>query len=260
LVRKRYAMIASCEQQLKRLANALATCRQGRIYYPEYPEIQFHESVALHDIGELAAAIECLERLIAGSEARHFGSGARGLRGCIARSKLAGYLKEAGRLQDAMAQFRLALEKQLGYHPAFFGLGDLCVAERAWAGLDGIIAKLKMMPKVAVEAEVFRGRAHQARAEFAAARAVLEAAIQAYPLAFTPRLVLAGTGTARTRSQSPFFGSNRWRAKARHARLMAQPSTRRRKVLHQNRFSKGGCAKSIWHSPFLGGADTCSLA
>jgi len=155
-----------------------------------------------------------------------------------------------------MAQFRLALEKQLGYHPALFGLGDLCVAERDWAGLDGIIAKLKMMPKVAVEAEVFRARAHQARGEFAAARAVLEAAIQEYQLA-TPRLVLAhvlmqegldlaateqalravlamdpaprrgrtwtcccgsrggrgvepirkkGTGTARTRSQSPYFG------------------------------------------------------
>lgn len=170
---------------------ALATCRQGRIYYADDAEIQFHESVALHGVGELAAAIECLERLIAGSEARHFGSGARGLRGCIARSKLAGYLKEAGRLQNAMAQFRLALEEQPSYHPALFGLGDLCVAERDWAGLDGIVAMLKTMPKVAAEAEVFRGRAHQARGEFAAARAVLEAAIQAHPLAFTPRLVLS---------------------------------------------------------------------
>jgi len=184
-------MIANCERQLERPAEALATCRHGRIHYADDAEIQFHESVALHDIGELAAAIECLERLIAGSEARHLGSGARELRGCIARSKLAGYLKEAGRLQDAIAQFRLALEEQLGYHPALFGLGDLCVAERDWAGLDGIIATLKMMPKVPVEAEVFRARAHQTRAEFAAARAVLEAATQAYPLAFTPRLVLA---------------------------------------------------------------------
>ena len=59
------------------------------------------------------------------------------------------------------------------------------------AGVEEIVAILKTMPHVAVEAEVFRGRAHQARAEFAAARRVLEAAIQAYPLAFTPRLVLS---------------------------------------------------------------------
>src|SRR5258708_26381069 len=94
-------------------------------------------------------------------------------------------------MQDARDQFRLALAEQPGYLPALLGLGDLCVAEGDWAGLEEVAAMLKTMPHMAVEAEVFRGRAHQARAEFAAARRVLEAAIQAYPLAFTPRLVLS---------------------------------------------------------------------
>jgi hypothetical protein len=48
-------------------------------------------------------------------------------------------------------------------------------------------------------------------------------------------------------------------AKAWHAHLMAQASRPRRKVLHQNQFSKRSCAKCIWHSPFLGGANACSL-
>src|SRR5260370_8436654 len=98
-------MIASCEQQLERLAEALATCRHGRIYYAGDAEIQFHESVALHDIGELAAAIECLVRPIVGSEARHFGSGARGFRRGIPRSKLPRYLNAPGRPPHAIAPF-----------------------------------------------------------------------------------------------------------------------------------------------------------
>ena len=171
-------------------ADALATCRQGRAYYPDDAEIQFHESVALHGVGELAAAIECLERVIAGSDTQHFGSAARGLRGHIARTKLAGYLNEASRVQDARDQFRLALAEQPGYLPALLGLGDLCVAEREWAGLDEVVATLKAIPQAA-EGEVFRGRAHRARQEFTAARVVLEAAIKVYPLALTPRLVLS---------------------------------------------------------------------
>jgi tetratricopeptide (TPR) repeat protein len=144
-----------------------------------------------HDRLLRAAAIDCLERLIAGSDARHFG--ARGLRGCIGLSKLAVYLKEAGRLHDAMAQFRLALQEQPGYQPALFGLGDLCVAEGDWGGVEEIIATLPIL-RVAVEAEVFLGRIHQARAEYSAAWAVLEAAIQVHPLAFTLSHVLMQEG------------------------------------------------------------------
>src|SRR5260370_6572497 len=174
-----------------RPADALTTCRTGRAYYAEDAEILRQEASALRALGELAGAIACMERLVGGSESEHFGSAVTGLRGYIGRTKLAGYLMEAGRRDEARAQYRQALAEQPRFLPALFGLGDLCVAEQDWAGLEKIIATLKAIPQAAAEAEVFRGRAHLARAEFAAARAGLEAAIQAHPLAVSPRLVLS---------------------------------------------------------------------
>jgi len=191
IVRKLYTLIANCEFKLGRPADALATCREGRAYYSDDADIQLQESVALRGIGELAAAIDCLKGLIAGSDTRHFGSVATGLRGYLARTNLASYLVEAGRRDEARAQFRQALAEQPRFVKALFGLGDLCMAARDWAGLQEVVATLQTIPQAAAEAEVFRGRAHQARQEFAAARAVLEAAIQAHPLAFSPRLVLS---------------------------------------------------------------------
>src|SRR5882724_4130529 len=50
------------------------------------------------------------------------------------------------------------------------------------------------------------------------------------------------------------------RGKAWHTHLMAQPSPRRRNVWRQNWFSKRGCARSIWHSTFLGAPNACCPA
>ena len=53
------------------------------------------------------------------------------------------------------------------------------------------MARLRSIPKLAVEAEVFRARAHLARQEFGAARAVVEAAIANHPHALSARVILA---------------------------------------------------------------------
>jgi glycosyltransferase involved in cell wall biosynthesis/tetratricopeptide (TPR) repeat protein len=181
IVSQLYATIAQCERELKRPAEAVATCRLGRTYYPEDAEILFTESLALHDLGELAGAIAVLERLIGGNEAERFTSRGTGLRGHKARHNLGTYYKDAGREEDAVAQWRLALAEQPAFLPPLFCLGDSAVARRDWAGLGEVIARLRALPQVAVEAEVFRARAHQARGEFAAALALLDTLLQANP-------------------------------------------------------------------------------
>jgi hypothetical protein len=145
----------------------------------------------LRALGELAGAVACMERLVGGSEPEHFSSAVTGLRGYIGRTKLAGHLMEAGRLDEARTQYRQALAEQPEFIDALFGLGELCLAERDWPGLEGVVATLKTIPHAAVDGIVFQGRAHLARGEFAAARTLLEGAIQAHPLAFSPRLFLS---------------------------------------------------------------------
>jgi glycosyltransferase involved in cell wall biosynthesis/tetratricopeptide (TPR) repeat protein len=191
IVRKLYSLVSQCERQLKRPGDALTTCQQGRAYYADDAEILFQESLALHDLGNVPGAIVCLERLIGGSDEEHFASVDTGVRGYKARNNLAAYYKKVGRLDEAESQWRLVLGEYPAFVPALFGLGDLCVTRRDWATLDGIIVQLEAIPQAAVEAEVFRGRAHQTRGEFGAARVVLEGAIRAYPQALSPRVVLS---------------------------------------------------------------------
>jgi tetratricopeptide (TPR) repeat protein len=122
-----------------------------------------------------------LERLIGGSEAERFTSRASGLRGYKARHILATYYKEAGRLDDAVAQWRLALAEQPGFLPPIFALGDVAVTRQDWAGLEEIVARLRALPNVAAEAEVYRARAHHARREFTAALAILDGLLTPNP-------------------------------------------------------------------------------
>jgi tetratricopeptide (TPR) repeat protein len=181
IVSQLYSTIAQCERQLNRPAEALATCRLGRAYYPDDAEILFTESLTLHDLGDPTGAIMVLERLIGGSEAERFTSRASGLRGFKARHNLATYYKEAGRLDDAVAQWRLALAEQPGFLPPIFALGDVAVTRQDWAGLEEIVARLRALPNVAAEAEVYRARAHHARGEFTAALTILDGLLTANP-------------------------------------------------------------------------------
>jgi tetratricopeptide (TPR) repeat protein len=185
IVSQLYAVIAQCERQLNRPAEALATCRLGRIHYPDDAEILNTESQALHDLDDLSGAIACMEFLIRGSEAERFTSRDTGVRGFRARHTLGGYYKKAGRVDDAVAQWQLALAEQPGFMPPIFALGDTAVARRDWIALEDVIVRLRALPKVAAEAEVYRARAHQARGEFTAALAVLDVLLLANPLLFS---------------------------------------------------------------------------
>src|SRR5439155_7980847 len=56
IVRKLYALIAHCHNQLGHLTQALATCRQGRALFAEDMELLFQEGVILNGLGDRLGA------------------------------------------------------------------------------------------------------------------------------------------------------------------------------------------------------------
>jgi glycosyltransferase involved in cell wall biosynthesis/tetratricopeptide (TPR) repeat protein len=191
IVRKLYASIASCERELGRPADALRTCREGRAHYPEDAELLLQESTTLDALGDHEGATHCLERLVRGHDDPHFASVATGLRGYLARHTLAQHYLQAGRLDEAQAQLQLALAEQPRFVAALYGLADVCVARRDAAGLDLLIGRLRELPGTLVEIEVLRAQLRQACGDHAAARAMLESLIMAYPRALRPRIMLS---------------------------------------------------------------------
>jgi tetratricopeptide (TPR) repeat protein len=146
--------------------------------------------MALDALGDAAGATHCLERLVGGRDEEHFASVATGLRGYLARHNLAAHYLQAGRLDEAQAQWLQALAEQPRYRPALFGLADVCVARRDAAGLEAAIERLRDCPNTAVDIDVLRARLESSCGRYGAARALLEEIIHRAPQALSPRVAL----------------------------------------------------------------------
>ncbi len=125
IVRKLYALIASCHRQLGQPEQALAACTAGRVHYPDDAEILFHEGLVRRELHDPAGSEAAFLRLLSGQEKAHFASVETSLRGSKARHNLAVLYLEQGRLAEAEAQWRAALAVEPDYGPAWLGLGEL---------------------------------------------------------------------------------------------------------------------------------------
>ncbi len=191
IIRKLYALMVQCHRQLGQDEEALVACRAGRALYPEDAELLFQEGVIRRARRDLTGAEACFRRLLQRREGDHFASVDAGLRGYKARHNLAAILQEQGRVADAEALWRAALEEQPGFVPAWLGLGELLLAQSRWEELDQVNRQLRAIPQGAIEAEVLCARGHLARREFAAARQLLEQAIRQAPRQVWPRVILS---------------------------------------------------------------------
>ncbi len=81
--------------------------------------------------------------------------------------------------------------EQPGFLPAWLGLGEHYLERKDWDELEATAARLESAADGATEAAVLRARGEMARGEYAAARARLEGAIAAAPLALWPRVILS---------------------------------------------------------------------
>ncbi len=190
IVRKLHALIVQGLRRLGRSDEALAACRSGRAVYPDDAELLFQEALILRGLGRAAEAEVCLYRLLEAREADHFASVDPGLRGHKARHNLAVICQEQGRPAEAEAHWRAVVAGQPGFLPAWRGLGELYLSQSRWDMVESTAARLDASTDP-TEAPVLRARAAMARKHFAEARARLEAAIAAAPLAIRPRVVLS---------------------------------------------------------------------
>jgi GT2 family glycosyltransferase/Tfp pilus assembly protein PilF len=190
IVRKLYALIAGCHRTQGELPQALMACQEGRRHYPDDTELLFIEAQLRRDQGDLSGAETCLTRLLDCRPAAHFASIDKGLRGYKARHNLAVVYYQQSRRAEARVQWQLALAERADFVPAWLGLAEVHLQEQDWSALEAAAQRLEEQGQEP-EAAALRARAHLARRDFAAARALLEAALVAHPQALAPRVVLS---------------------------------------------------------------------
>lgn len=191
IVRKLYSLIAQCQQRLGNDDAALATCRDGRGFYPNDVELLIVESGVLHRLGDRAGAIACLQRLRSSYEEPHFGSVNTALRGHIAFNNLAVLFTEEGRFAEAEEQWRMALADAPKYVAAWLGLADLYVKQQRFPEVEGIIDRLREMPNARLDRFILQAQLLLARRQFDDARVILNKVIEQAPGSVFARLVLA---------------------------------------------------------------------
>src|SRR5581483_2587541 len=143
IVRKLYAMIAQCHRQLGQAAGALAACQEGRRHYPDDVELIFQESLARRALKDLAGAEACLLRVLNSRQQEYFASVDAGLRGYKARYNLAVIYRDAGRLAEAEAQWRLVLDERPDFVPAMTALAETYLGQERWPAFEEMVARLE---------------------------------------------------------------------------------------------------------------------
>jgi tetratricopeptide (TPR) repeat protein len=125
ITRKLFALIAGCLWRLDRRQDALAVCAEGRGFYPDDAELLFREAGFREEMGDDAGAETFLQRLIAGGEGAHFASVGAGLRGYLARHRLALLCLRRGVFDEAEKHWRAALAERPDFAEARLGLEEL---------------------------------------------------------------------------------------------------------------------------------------
>jgi Flp pilus assembly protein TadD len=179
-----------------------------------HPFTLFNLGMVLRELGRPAEALPLLRRSLERSRpqdsivrklyaliaACHRGLGqareaeaacAEGLRAHPDDTELLFFCLQQGRLEEAEAHWRAALADRPGFVPAWLGLGEVRLRRGAWDGLEEVARALGSASAGEGEAALLRARAHLARGECPAARALLGPLITRSPDAVGPRVLLS---------------------------------------------------------------------
>src|SRR5262249_28097585 len=132
-------------------------------------EILFQDAMTRGELGDRAAAIAGLERVLNHRGGQHFSSVDTGLTGYIARHNLAVFLHQEGRVDDAEKQWEMAIAEQPRFASAIAHLADIPLARRDWPALNAKIEQLKALGCV-LETQVLTARKHFAEKNYTLAR------------------------------------------------------------------------------------------
>lgn len=177
-VRKAYALLAGCLQQLKRHDECRAILRRGLELYDDDAELLFRLGVLEQQLAHHEAAIVAYEGALEDRGERRFSSRDRGIVGYKARHNLAGVYRDSHRPDLAELQWRLALDEEPSFRSGWQGLVDVLLEQKKCVTLEVEIenaCEAEVLPTI--ELTLARGRLSAARGDARAAIAMLEAEI-----------------------------------------------------------------------------------
>ena len=116
---------AGCHAQLGDRKRALEVCWRGREIEPDDAELLFLEAGYRRDAGDSTGAVELYRRLLGGRPAAGFASIDTGLVGAKAHHNLALALLDLGRRDEALGEFRAALNCDPQFAPSRAALVEL---------------------------------------------------------------------------------------------------------------------------------------
>lgn len=194
IVRKLFALLVRCARQMGRRPEAFQVCLQGRSQYPDDPELLFHEGQLRREAGDLVGAEQALVRLLQLPPASYIAASVDpGLTGYKGRCALGEVYRDAGRLEEAAAQWRRAAAEAPHFKIIWLMLGDMWLVHGRWDELRTLLAQLQADPEMALEATLLEARMKMQQQDFSAARQLLEAAAARWPQSPLPLELLART-------------------------------------------------------------------
>ncbi|HTU23475.1 MAG TPA: glycosyltransferase [Gemmataceae bacterium] len=180
-LRKAYALLATCYQQMGAGELAWATCQEGLRRIPGDPELCFRTALLLHEGGQTEEAARMYEQLLAAPMERHFSSMDQGILGYKARQNLAIVYQEMGRLSQAEEQWRRVVGDKPAYRLGWRGLVEVLVQNGQLAEAEQVIEQIPEQGSLAVEKLLLRGRSLLARGAYDEARRAFERAVNQAP-------------------------------------------------------------------------------
>jgi tetratricopeptide (TPR) repeat protein len=194
IVRKLFALLVRCARQMGRRPEAFQVCLQGRIQYPDDPELLFHEGQLRREAGDLAGAEQALVRLLTLPPPTYIAASVDpGLTGYKGRCALAEVYRDAGRLAEAEAQWRRAVAEAPHFKIIWLMLGDMWLVYGRWEELRRLVDQLQADPETALEAALLEARMKMQQRQFAEARQLLGAAAARWPQSPLPLELMART-------------------------------------------------------------------
>ncbi len=191
IVRKAYSLLVAAHLAGERINEAFAACQTGLLRCPDDVELRFVLSQLLAQRGDLVGAVVCLEQLLQTPTASYFGSIDTRLTGHGVHFELAKLHTRLGHAVAAEEHYRLATKLRPDFIDGWLELADLLLVASRWADFEVVLQTLTEYPRATLPAQLLRARAHMARAEFAAARGILEPLSRAFPEDIRPILMMA---------------------------------------------------------------------
>ena len=133
---KAYSLLVACHLKLERFERAEAVSREAMTRFPDDHETLFRNALCAHHAGRHRDSIAVYRQILEETAAtpnrnrQAFSSGDVGISGHKARHNLAAVLADVGRLAEAEAELRVALDEAPHFPAALVALGSLLIRQK----------------------------------------------------------------------------------------------------------------------------------